>query len=120
MHPSHSLSSFSINCKPFTISFVCSGFKPPKLKCPNLKCHNQESSCILDWNVPFISIPFYLFLILHTLFSSLELHTLSTINAVYDCASYALPTNRIVFFFLVGFYVKGNIFLLVIWILSIS
>jgi hypothetical protein len=40
MQPSHILSVFSINGKHFTISFICSRFKPPKFKCINLKCHN--------------------------------------------------------------------------------
>ena len=37
IQPSHILSGFLINVKPFTIIFICSIFIPPKSKCPNLK-----------------------------------------------------------------------------------
>ena len=48
---SQRLSGFSINGNPFTIPFLCNKFRPPKLRCPNLKCHNQFSSFYSLWNV---------------------------------------------------------------------
>jgi hypothetical protein len=120
MQPSHILSGFSINNKPFTIYFVRSSFKPPKFKCPNIKCYNQELSCISDWNVAFISTPFSPFLIPRALFSSLELHTLYVVNEMPNCTLFLLPTDNVVFFFLVGFNVSQKIMLLVICNFAIS
>ena len=44
IQPSQRLSGFSINGNPFTIPFLFNKLRPPKLRCPNLKCHNQFSS----------------------------------------------------------------------------
>ena len=49
MQPSQRLFGLSINGNPFTIPFLCNRFKPPKLRCPNLKCHNQFSSFTCSW-----------------------------------------------------------------------
>jgi hypothetical protein len=97
---------FSINDKPFTISFVYNIFRPPNFKCTNMKCHKHESSCTSYCNVSC------------TLFSLFELHTLSTllyvVNAMSNFTYFSLQTISIVFFFLVGFNVNKNIMLLVI------
>jgi hypothetical protein len=114
MQLSYILYVFLINEKPFTMSFVCSSFRPPKFKCPNMKFHSQESSCTSDWNVSCIFAPFSPFLILCALFYSLELHALSVVNAMSNCAPFSLPIACVVFLFLVGFNVNGNILLLVI------
>jgi hypothetical protein len=93
---------------------LCSSFRPLKFKCPNLKFHSEESSCISYWNDAFIVAPHSPFLVQHKLFSSLELHALSVVNAVSNYALSPLPSTSIVFLFLDGFNVNRNIILLVI------
>jgi hypothetical protein len=85
-----------------------------------MKFHSQESYFISDWNVTFISTPLSPFLVSRELFSSLELCALSAINVVSNYTFFPLPTTSVVFLFLVGFNVNGNIMLLVIWIFAIS
>ena len=46
---SQRLFGFSINGNPLTIHFLFNKLRPPKLRCPNLKCHNQFSSFGLLW-----------------------------------------------------------------------
>ena len=55
MQPSHRLSGFSINGNPFTIPFLLNKFRPPKLRCPNLKCHNQFSSFGTLWKASWVT-----------------------------------------------------------------
>jgi hypothetical protein len=114
MQPSHILFGFSINDKPFTISFVGRSFRPPNFKCQNLKFHSPESSRTSYWNATCIFALLSPFLILCVLFYLLELCALSAVNAMSNYGSFSLPTNSTMFFFLVGFNVNGNILLLVI------
>jgi len=92
IQPSHILFCFSINGKPFTISFVSNNFNPPKFKFQNMKFRSHESSCTSDWNVSYNLVPLSsFFLTLHGLtFPSLQLRTLpcflSSLNAMSDCA----------------------------------
>src|ERR1700733_9574944 len=55
MQPSHKLSGFSIKGNPFTIPFLLNKFRPQKLRCPNLKCHNQFSSFGTLWKVSWVT-----------------------------------------------------------------
>ena len=105
MHPSQTLSGFSINGNPFTIFFVCSSFIPPKFRCPNMKCHSHESSWTSVWNAAWISALSFSFL-LHYMTASL----LSPLNSALV----------FVFPFMSGTILNGNKWLLVIRTLAIS
>jgi hypothetical protein len=54
-----------------------------------------------------------LFLILHALFSSLEMPALYVVNVVSNYTSFSLLKTNVVFLFLDGFNFNGNILLLV-------
>ena len=88
MQPSQTLSGLSINGNPFTILFMWNSFNPPKIRCPNLKCHSQESSRTSVWNA--------------TLISSLWLYFLS--QCTHSSLIYALNASPI----LSGTILNGN------------
>ena len=104
IHISHIISIFLINGNRFTTSFICKKFRPPKFKCPNLKCHSHESSCTLDQNTAYNSgLPSFSFLELRALtFSSFEQPTLASslyaLNEVSECTYFFSQITCVVFF----------------------
>ena len=99
MQPSQTLSVLSINANPFTILFVWSSFSTPKFRCPNLKCHSQDSSRTSVWNAAWKSALSFSFLS-----KCLTVSLLSTLNA----------PHVFVFPFMYGTIINGNKRLLVI------
>ena len=55
IQPSQRLSGFSINGNPLTIPFLLNKLIPPKLRCPNIKCHNQFSSFGSLWKTSYVT-----------------------------------------------------------------
>ena len=50
----------SMGGSPFTMSFLCSKFKPPKLICPNLMCHNRFSCFTSTWKFTCVTTTYFL------------------------------------------------------------
>ena len=95
LQPSQTLSRLSINGNPFTIFFLWSSFNPPKFRCPNLKCHNHDSSWTSIWNTARkTTLPF----------SFLSTSFISSFNVAHV----------FVFPFMFGIILNGNKWLLVI------
>ena len=55
IQPSQRLSGFSINGNPLTIPFLLNKLRPSKLRCPNLKCHNQFSFFGTLWKASWVT-----------------------------------------------------------------
>ena len=62
MHPSQTLSRLLINSNHFTKFSVWSSFIPPKFRCPNLKCHSEDSCWNSVWNASWKSALSFSFL----------------------------------------------------------
>ena len=98
MHRSHSFSGFSMSDNPFIMPFLCNKFKPPKLRCWNLKCHNQFSSFTFAWKFTCVTTTSFL---------------PPSCEFIDSCA--CAPS-----FYESNFNFRGNILLFVIWTFAIS
>lgn len=108
IYPSHTLSGFSINGKPLSMFFMCNDFNAPKFKCPNLRCHNHDSSFTTDWNTFWISLS------LSFIFLALDWHasSFSEFFLTSDFVFYSLKATLSDFPLTSGLILKGDIMLL--------